>query len=273
VTLLEENLQPIRMASRLIRVPVFFEDDVFMRELNTGQTIAFVAESNYNTDEMRMDKDALHAQQFTELKENLSNYQYEIKLPYRIPSDGKVHAISIMQKEINSVYEYVVVPKVDAEVFITARISGWEDLNLLPGNANIYFENMYVGETFINGGGTADTLAVVLGRDQNIQVSRKKIKSQEKERFINNEKVLSYQYEISLKNGKNNHIRLLVEDQFPVSNDQQIKVELIDNGKAEIDANTGFMRWDLKLKPKESKLLKYTYMIRYDRSKNLSYLP
>lgn len=230
-------------------------------------------ESNHSTDEMRMDKDALHAEQFTELIENISNYQYEIKLPYRIASDGKLHAISIMQKEINSVYENVVVPKLDAEVFITARISGWDDLNLLPGNANIYFENMYVGETFINAGGTADTLVVVLGRDQNIQVSRKKIKSQEKERLINNEKVLSYQYEISLKNGKNNHIRLLVEDQFPVSNDQQIKVELIDNGKAEIDANSGFMRWDLKLKPKESKLLKYTYVIRHDRSKDLSYLP
>lgn len=32
VTRLEENLQPMRMASKLIRVPVFFEDDVFMRD-------------------------------------------------------------------------------------------------------------------------------------------------------------------------------------------------------------------------------------------------
>ena len=32
VTILEENLQPMRMASKLIRVPVFFEDDVFMRD-------------------------------------------------------------------------------------------------------------------------------------------------------------------------------------------------------------------------------------------------
>jgi hypothetical protein len=32
VTVMEENLFPVRMASKLVRVPVFFEDDVFMRD-------------------------------------------------------------------------------------------------------------------------------------------------------------------------------------------------------------------------------------------------
>src|SRR5690606_30766524 len=110
-------------------------------------------------------EEARFSDEFTEMKENLINHQYEIKLPYKIPSDEKSHVITILQKEIKADYEYVVVPKLDTDAFITARINEWEDLNLLSGKANIYFENMYVGETFINSDNTSDTLEIVLGRD------------------------------------------------------------------------------------------------------------
>lgn len=174
---------------------------------------------------------------------------------------------------MSSAFDYIVEPKLDTDAFITASVSGWEDLNLISGKANIYFKNMYVGETFINSQQTGDTLSIVLGREQSIQMNKKRVKSNEKERYINNEKVLTYQYEITVKNNKNTNLRLKVEDNIPVSNHQPIKVELMENGKAQVEPNTGMMLWDLKLKPKEQKVLKYTYMIRHDRDKPISNLP
>lgn len=179
----------------------------------------------------------------------------------------------LLQKEIYTSYEYRAVPKLDTDAFIMARITGWDDLNLMSAKANIYFENMYVGETFINADETKDTLDIALGRDNSIQISRKRLKNFEKDKFLNDQKVLTYAYEIHVRNGKNSNIRLVVEDQIPISNNQQIKVELTDNGKAEVNEYTGMLSWDLKLKAKENKTIKYSFVIKHDKDKQLSMLP
>lgn len=217
--------------------------------------------------------DALTLADYTSEKEALVNIQYDVKIPCSIPADGKQHSITVLQKEINTSYEYRAVPKLDADAFIMARITGWDDLNLMSAKANIYFENMYVGETFINADETKDTLDIALGRDNSIQISRKRLKNFEKEKFLNDQKVLTYAYEITVRNGKNSNIRLVVEDQIPISNNQQIKVELTDNGKAEVNEHTGMLTWDLKLKAKENKTIKYSFEIKHDKDKQLSMLP
>ncbi|MFN4234424.1 MAG: DUF4139 domain-containing protein [Bacteroidia bacterium] len=234
-------------------------------------TVAREEQSKSEDDYSSMD--ALTIADYTSVKEALVNIQYDVKIPCSIPADGKQHSITVLQKEINTSYEYRAVPKLDSDAFIMARITGWDDLNLMSAKANIYFENMYVGETFINADETKDTLDIALGRDNSIQISRKRLKNFEKEKFLNDQKVLTYAYEITVRNGKNSNIRLVVEDQIPISNNQQIKVELTDNGKAEVNEHTGMLTWDLKLKAKENKTIKYSFEIKHDKDKQLSILP
>ncbi len=217
--------------------------------------------------------EALTLADYTSVKEALVNIQYDVKIPCNIPADGKQHSITVLQKDITTSYEYRAVPKLDTDAFIMARITGWDDLNLMSAKANIYFENMYVGETFINADETKDTLDIALGRDNSIQISRKRLKNFEKDKFLNDQKVLTYAYEINVRNGKNSNIRLVIEDQIPISNNQQIKVELTDNGKADVNEHTGMLSWDLKLKPKENKSIKYSFVIKHDKDKQLSMLP
>jgi uncharacterized protein (TIGR02231 family) len=217
--------------------------------------------------------DAASLADYTILSETFVNYQYEIKVPFKILADGKNHSVTILSKEVQTNYEYVAVPKLDSDAFVMARINGWEDLNLISGKANIYFENMYVGETYINSNITSDTLIVALGRDNSIQVNRKQVKTSERERFFNQEKILTYAYEINVKNTKNSNIKLVIEDQIPVSKNQQIKVEMQDNGKSDINENTGILRWNLNIKAKDSKTLKYTFIVKHDKDKQISQLP
>jgi uncharacterized protein (TIGR02231 family) len=217
--------------------------------------------------------DAASLADYTILSETFVNYQYEIKVPFKILAEGKNHSVTILSKEVQTNYEYVAVPKLDSDAFVMARINGWEDLNLISGKANIYFENMYVGETYINSNITSDTLIVALGRDNSIQVNRKQVKTSERERFFNQEKILTYAYEINVKNTKNSNIKLVIEDQIPVSKNQQIKVEMQDNGKSDINENTGILRWNLNIKAKDSKTLKYTFIVKHDKDKQISQLP
>lgn len=57
-------------------------------------------------------------------------------------------------------------------MFLQADIDNWQSLNLLNGNANIYYGNTYIGNVMINANQLVDTLRVPFGVDKSIQVSR-----------------------------------------------------------------------------------------------------
>jgi hypothetical protein len=123
--------------------------------------VTATSESNedmYLESDMPSQLTAAYTQQVT----NMANVEFEIDLKYSIPSDGKSHMVSIMEEDISSTYKHYVVPKMDQEAFLVARMSGWEDLNLLPGSANVYFMNTFVGSTYIDPNTIEDTLNVPL---------------------------------------------------------------------------------------------------------------
>ena len=106
----------------------------------------------------------------------ISNIKYEIENPYTIPSDGDNYTVSVKDYDVDVIYEYYSVPKLDEDAFLLARVTGWEEMNLLPGKSNIFFKGTYTGKTFINPDITEDTLDLSIGRDKGIVVTRKRIK-------------------------------------------------------------------------------------------------
>ena len=75
---------------------------------------------------------------YTNISQNILLTEFELKLMYNIPSDGHKHYVAIQNKELAAKYFFSAVPKMDTKAFLMAQITGWEDLNLIPGNAKIY---------------------------------------------------------------------------------------------------------------------------------------
>ncbi len=212
-----------------------------------------------------------YASDYVVQSQNMTNVEYEVSLPYSIPSDGKYHLVYVKDNEnIPAKYNHFLVPKMDKESFLVAKLTGWEDLNLIAAKANIYFEGTFVGETTIDPSVIADTLELSLGRDKGIAVTRKKLKDKEQEQMIGSNKTKTITIEITVRNNKNANVDLSLEDQIPVSNDKDIKVTFKDDNFSGIyNETTGILNWKLKLKPKESKVVTFTYVIKYDRDKSL----
>lgn len=207
---------------------------------------------------------------FSTSKQNITGQEYSIEIPYSLPSDGKNYLLVVKNERIKSQYKYFSVPKIDKDVFLVARLTGWEDLNLLEAKSNIYFEGTYIGETFINPSVLADTLEISLGRDKNIIVQRKKLKDKEKEQIVGNTIIKTVTMEISIRNNKNSSVELTVEDQIPVTNEKDIKITFIgDNFSGIYNENTGMLKWNINLKPKENRVLTFSYSIKYDKDKRL----
>ena len=217
-----------------------------------------------------MDKDGVA--DYTETHQNMMRIEYEIKLKYTIESDNKAHNVVIQSKTIPAVYSYSVVPKLDPDAFLMARVTDWEDMNLIPGAARIYFDNSYIGESFINPRNTNDTLQLNLGRDKSIVVNRIKVKDKCKDKMMSDNHVLTQVYDITVRNTKNIPIRLVIEDQMPVTKEQDIKIEYLENSGARFNTETGKLIWDFNLKPKDTKKLTFSYEVKSPKDKSLSSL-
>jgi uncharacterized protein (TIGR02231 family) len=231
-------------------------------------TVCSVDKGNrYDLDDM---KDAVASYDWTTVSENILNTEYDVKLRYNIPADGKQHLVAIQTKDLKTNYNLSSVPKLDASAYLLAKITGWEDLNLIPGNSRIYFDGTYIGESFIDPNTTNDTLELSMGRDRGIVVQRKKLKDKTKEKVLLEEKTISVTYEIMVKNTKSVTAELHIDDQIPLSSNPGIVVKLIDSSKAKYDVETGKLSWDINLKPKESRKISFTYEVKIPKDKMIA---
>jgi uncharacterized protein (TIGR02231 family) len=213
---------------------------------------------------------ATNVANYTQVTETTLAAEFDIAVPYSIPSDGKGQLVDVQNYDLPASYKHFAVPKMDNDAFLVAQVTGWEDLNMLSGNANIYFEGTFVGESFLDMKNTKDTLDLSLGRDRNVVIERKKLKDFSKKNVIGTTKKEEFVYEITVRNTKKNAIEISLEDQVPVSKDAQIEIEVTDNGGAEYDATTGKLVWKLNLNSAEAKKVTFKYSVKYPKNRVVS---
>ena len=198
------------------------------------------------------------------------NTEFDISLPYTVVSAAKATTVDIRNYEMKADYIYSVAPKLDKDAFLLARATGWEEFSLLPGEANIFFEGTFVGKSFIDPNNIKDTLSVSLGRDKRIVVKREKLKDLTSRNFVGSTKKESYAYEISVRNTKNEPIKIMVEDQVPISQNTQIDVSLQNAGGAKYNKINGKLVWELELKANETRKLSYQFEVKYPKDKQVT---
>jgi uncharacterized protein (TIGR02231 family) len=208
--------------------------------------------------------------EFVSVVETALNVEFDISLPYTIMSAAKPTLVDIRNHDLNAVYEYAVAPKLDTDAFLMAKGTGWEDFNLLPGEANIFFEGTFVSKTFIDPNNIKDTLSISLGRDKRIVVKREKQKDLTTRKVIGTKQSESYTWEISIRNTKNEAVKITVEDQLPVSQNAQIEVIPVDLGGAKFNTNNGKLSWSLNLQPNETRKLVYKFDVKYPKDRQVS---
>ena len=202
--------------------------------------------------------------------ENTTSVEFKIKNPYTIPSDGQQYTVRMIEHELKADYEYYCAPKINDDAFLTAEITDWKDLHLKTGELNIFFKDTYLGKSMLDANNISDTLSLSLGVDKDIVVQRNKIKDYSKRRIIGLKKVVSRSWDIEVLNKKNQDIKIIIEDQFPLSTNEDIVVDKINYKGATHDEETGSLIWSYDLKAGESNKSNFAYSVKYNKRK---YIP
>jgi uncharacterized protein (TIGR02231 family) len=195
------------------------------------------------------------------------NTEFDISIPYSVPSSSKPTLVDIRNHELKATYVYSAAPKLDQDAFLLAKATGWEDLSLLPGEANVFFEGTFVAKTYIDPNSIKDTLSLSLGRDKRIVVKREKLKDFSSKKLIGTNQRSSYAYEITVRNTKAEPVTIILEDQMPVSQNSQIEVAIIDTGGSRYNKDTGKLIWELALQPNETRKVSYKFEVKYPKDR------
>ena len=195
--------------------------------------------------------------------------EYQIQSKMTIPTDGMDHRVQIDNFELNAFYEYHTAPKIDPAVFLAAQVTGWEKLNLLSGESNIYFDGTYIGKSYIDVNSTKDTLSFSFGKDSKVIVERTKVKDKSSKKVIGSRQKYEVTWEIRMRNNGGAAIPIVVKDQFPISTNNDIKVKNGEFGTAKWDEKTGILVWNLNLSLGGSQNLQFDYSVDYQKGYTL----
>ena len=207
--------------------------------------------------------------EYTNVVESQLNVTFDISIPYSIVSNGKRHSVDLNTFEMKGDYQYYSVPKLDATAYLVANVADYSKHNLLPGDANVIFDGMNVGKTYLNTENTDETLRLNLGKDPKVSLERILVSDKSGTKTLSSKKEQSFAYEITVRNNKNEAIDIQVEDQFPLSTDTSIEVTLNETSGASVDNEKGLLKWNIALKPNETKKIRFSYQIRYNKDRTM----
>jgi uncharacterized protein (TIGR02231 family) len=204
-----------------------------------------------------------------EKKTGETTVTFDITIPYSIASDGKVQTIEIQRTNTAAEYKYVTIPKLSQIAYLTGNITDWAKQSLIGGEATLYFENTFVGKSYLNVNQLTDTLTISLGTDNSILVKREKRQDFTSRKVLGSNKTETYSFLITVRNNKSTPIRITVNDQIPVSSNSGIEVDAVELSGGRYNSQTGEIKWDLSIKPQETKQLILTYSVKYPKDKTV----
>lgn len=196
------------------------------------------------------------------------NISFDSEMNYSIPSDNRQQIVLLKTLEVNCIYKYYTVPKLDKDVFLLAEIQDFEQYNFLPGEAQVFLEGKNTGKTLLDPFITTGSINLSLGRDQNVVVKRERFKFEEKTNLLEANKVDQFKYKIIVKNNKAKDITIIIKDQYPLSQNEKIVIsENVHSEGGELNKGNGVVTWIKTIGKTQSEEVSISYKV--TRPKNM----
>lgn len=224
-----------------------------------------------NSYQMRAEVASISQIPVATVSDNQMNILYELNYNQTIISQEKEQYVILDKKNVEANYKYHTVPKLNNQVFLMAFVKNWQNLNLISGEANIYFEDNYIGKTNITSNYVKDEFPISLGVDERIVVKRIKLEDKTAQKSFNSNKWETESYEISIRNNTKENLELEILDQIPLSENQKITVKILNIGDGNYDDKTGSILWNRKINSGVSEKIIFSYEVKYPKEMQIQY--
>jgi uncharacterized protein (TIGR02231 family) len=167
-------------------------------------------------------------------------------------------------------------PALDSTGFLEASFKHDDDAPLLPGRIAIYRDGIYVGRGQMTLTAKEQPVRLGFGADDKVRIERTVLnRSEGATGIITTSKTDQREFKIAVRNGHDAPIRMAIEDQLPVSEVDDVKVEMLPGSTAtterDVRGRRGVVAWNFVLAPGESRDIRFGWRVRWPSDKSVIY--
>ncbi len=193
-----------------------------------------------------------------------STVSFQVGGNTNIPSDGTPHKVTIFSDNYPSKPEYIAIPHLVSFAYLQAIVTNpTTGATLLPGKANIFRDNTFVGNVQLENVSPGEEFKLNLGIDERLKIERELVERQVDKKLIGNQRRTTYAYRLILTNLQQVPAKLTLKEQLPVSRKEQIKVRLAQTNPKIIAGEMGLLEWIISLPPQAKQELYYQFVVEH----------
>ncbi len=212
---------------------------------------------------------------------DVSGFQVVFKIPGRVSLGASEGAKSLRISSASIAPDLAVraVPVLDPTAFLEASFKQAEDAPLLPGRVAIYRDGVFVGRGQMAAAAKDETVRLGFGADDKVKIERTVVKRNEGSAglIVTTSKTDERAFKTTVRNGHDFPIRIAIEDQLPVSEHEDIVVEMLPSTTSPTASNIrdkrGVLEWALEAKAGEVRDINFSWRIRWPKDKGVVMVP
>jgi uncharacterized protein (TIGR02231 family) len=170
-------------------------------------------------------------------------------------------------------------PSVDPTAFLEASFVQRDDAPLLPGRVSIYRDGSFVGRARMTASAKDETVRLGFGADDKVKIERSVVKRSEGSAglIVTTSKTDERSFKTSVRNGHDFPIKIAIEDQLPVSENEEIQVEMLPQTTpptaTDVHDRRGVLQWTFEAKPGEVRDIAFAWRVRWPKDKGTVVIP
>ncbi|KRP93902.1 hypothetical protein AOQ72_21820 [Bradyrhizobium yuanmingense] len=211
----------------------------------------------------------------------IGDFQATFRIPGRVSLGAADGAKSLRIASVNVPADLAVraAPVLDPTAFLEASFKQTDDTTLLPGKVAIYRDGTFVGRGKITASAKEDIVRLGFGADDKVKIERAVLKRNEGSAglLVTTSKTDERSFKTTIRNGHDFPIRVAIEDQLPVSENENIVVEMLPSSTQPTANNIrdkrGVLEWSFDAKPGEARDINFAWRIRWPKDKSMVIVP
>jgi uncharacterized protein (TIGR02231 family) len=209
-----------------------------------------------------------------------AGFQVMFRVPARIavPAGQGSKSFRIASATIAPELMVHAVPALAETAFLQASFTHAEDAPLLPGRVSIYRDGVFVGRSPMALAAKDEVVRLGFGIDEKVKVARTVVRRNEGTAgLISSSRTDEREFKTIIGNAHEFAIRVAIEDLLPVSETEDIQVEMLPvttpPTARDLRDRRGVMEWAFEAKPGETREIKLGWRVRWPKDKVVQYTP
>jgi uncharacterized protein (TIGR02231 family) len=204
-------------------------------------------------------------------------FQAVFTVPSRmtVPPTGEAKRVHLQEDGIEPVLTVRAVPGLEAKAYLYAKLVLPKGSPLLPGSVALFRDGTFVGTGALPVLSPGEDHELGFGADDQVRVRHAIANDKRGETgLISSARTDSRNFRNTVKNMHERAVQLVVQDHIPVSQNDDIKVDLVGPTQPtakDVDGRRGVIAFESRLEPEEERVIDFGYRVVWPGARSIVY--